>query len=112
MKATSPPRRTLTSDTDLRNKRRKLSPYERATVASDQEWRCNACGVLFKALWHVDHIVRLSDGGADERENMQALCADCHADKTAVEALSGCIRVVRLSQQQTCHPDQEMNECT
>lgn len=57
----------------------------RATVASRQMWRCNTCGVLFKALWHVDHVVRFSDGGGDTLDNMQALCADCHADKTAVE---------------------------
>lgn len=65
--------------------RRTLTPYQRALVASGQEWRCNHCSVLFKALWHVDHVLPLADGGPDELDNMQALCADCHATKTAEE---------------------------
>lgn len=66
-------------------KRRALTPYQRASVAAAQEWRCSACDVLFKALWHVDHVLPLADGGADTLDNMQALCADCHMDKTADE---------------------------
>lgn len=66
-------------------KRKSLTPYQRASVAAAQEWRCNACGVLFKALWHVDHVVPLADGGADDLKNMQALCAICHCDKTSEE---------------------------
>jgi len=66
--------------------RRKLTPYERASVAAGQGWRCQTCRALFKALWHVDHVTPLVDGGADSRGNMQALCAECHADKTAAEA--------------------------
>lgn len=45
-----------------------------------------ACRALFKALWHVDHVTPLADGGADAPDNMQALCAECHGDKTAREA--------------------------
>ena len=66
-------------------RRRTLTPYQRQLVASSQKWCCNACGTLFRALWHVDHVVPLADGGPDELGNMQALCADCHADKTSDE---------------------------
>lgn len=65
--------------------RSRLTPYQRASVAAAQLWRCNYCRVLFKALWHVDHVVPLADGGMDDPCNMQALCADCHATKTAAE---------------------------
>jgi len=33
----------------------------------------------------VDHIVRLEDGGTDAETNLQSLCHDCHARKTARE---------------------------
>lgn len=33
-----------------------------------------------------DHIVPLIDGGTDDDENIQGLCDDCHAAKTAREA--------------------------
>ena len=31
----------------------------------------------------VDHIHALVNGGKDERDNMQGLCHECHASKTA-----------------------------
>lgn len=31
----------------------------------------------------VDHIQQLADGGSNEDENLELLCRDCHADKTA-----------------------------
>jgi 5-methylcytosine-specific restriction endonuclease McrA len=66
--------------------RKKLTPFERQCVAAHQSWRCNTCRVLFGPLWHVDHVKPLCDGGDDASNNMQALCADCHAAKTAMEA--------------------------
>lgn len=33
----------------------------------------------------TDHIVALVNGGSDNEENLQRLCADCHKDKTAVD---------------------------
>lgn len=76
---------------DLKHKyksvtRKKLSPFERQCIASQQAWRCNTCRVLFGPLWHIDHVKPLCDGGDDASDNMQALCADCHASKTAMEA--------------------------
>lgn len=69
-----------------RRARKALTPHQRCSVAAGQGWRCNDCRVLFKALWHVDHVVPLADGGADGAANMQALCAECHGGKTAGEA--------------------------
>jgi 5-methylcytosine-specific restriction protein A len=42
---------------------------------------CRMCGR--EASEHVDHIVARAKGGSDERENLQGLCASCHARKTA-----------------------------
>ena len=40
------------------------------------------------AAYQVDHIVPLAMGGPDSFENLQALCPNCHADKTQQEAIS------------------------
>jgi len=42
----------------------------------------------------VDHIVQAADGGTDEDHNLELLCHDCHADKTAAEG--GKRRKVRI----------------
>ncbi len=44
---------------------------------------CQVCGA---PAHHVDHIVPAVDGGSDDDENLQALCALHHSAKTAREA--------------------------
>lgn len=34
---------------------------------------------------HVDHIVPKAKGGTDDEINLQAIAAECHAEKTAIE---------------------------
>ena len=48
---------------------------------------CAECRRLGRvtAATEVDHIVRLQDGGTDHPSNLQSLCHDCHALKTANE---------------------------
>lgn len=51
--------------------------------------RCNWCFVS-DATFHVDHIVRLIDGGPPTDEsNLQILCEECHKAKSAAERLVG-----------------------
>jgi 5-methylcytosine-specific restriction protein A len=53
-----------------------------------QEPLCRACreqGVVTAAT-DLDHIVPKAEGGTDDPANLQALCADCHKDKTARES--------------------------
>ena len=42
---------------------------------------CKAKGKVTPAV-EVDHIVALVNGGEDNHENRQALCSECHAEKT------------------------------
>ena len=54
-------------------------------------WRdgatCRLCKETLGDLrWQCDHIVPLWDGGSNDMENLQALCANCHAEKTILEA--------------------------
>lgn len=60
----------------------------RRKVWSEQDGLCKACGIMiyYPSGFELDHIVPLIDGGKDERENMQALCVTCHAEKTKKEA--------------------------
>lgn len=37
----------------------------------------------------VDHIQPKAEGGTDDLENLQAICAECHAAKTAAEGRRG-----------------------
>lgn len=57
---------------------------------------------------HWDHIVPLWEGGADTEANLQGLCVDHHAEKTAAELLrrlgtGGGVEAKRVSAQ-TPHP--------
>lgn len=45
---------------------------------------CQAESVV-KASEEVDHRVPLEQGGSDDDGNLQGLCHDCHAAKTAAE---------------------------
>ena len=75
------------------------------TVSADQHdrcvgfWMCEEVGdgkAVNQCPWgeravplaaqQLDHIIRVADGGSDERDNLQMLCACCHAMKSAAEA--------------------------
>ena len=40
---------------------------------------------VYRLAADLDHIVPLADGGTDDKDNLQVLCACCHAIKTACE---------------------------
>jgi hypothetical protein len=42
--------------------------------------RCACCGTDKKLVW--DHIIPLSNGGSNRRENLQRLCRRCNASKS------------------------------
>ena len=53
-------------------------------------WRdgatCRLCKEELGDLrWQCDHIVPLWDGGSNDMKNLQALCANCHSEKTILE---------------------------
>jgi len=48
------------------------------------------CEICKKArATEVDHIRPVSSGGTDDLDNLQGLCADCHAKKSSNEGLIG-----------------------
>lgn len=44
---------------------------------------CKACGRAWST--EVDHVIPKEQGGTDHEANLQGLCHNCHADKTAKE---------------------------
>lgn len=50
-----------------------------------EEPTCAGCGADGQPTDHADHIVPRSQGGTDERENYQRLCASCNARKARAE---------------------------
>ena len=55
----------------------------RALALVRDMWQCQVCSSVIATPRHahVDHIVPKSRGGSDSLENLQTLCASCHAKK-------------------------------
>ena len=66
-------------------RRRRVTERVKKQVAADQEWKCSSCSCLLSSAYQIDHIVPLWKTGSNERENLTALCANCHALKTQRE---------------------------
>ena len=73
--------------------RHRLTPLQRTKLAFAQQYRCAACDSLLEPLFHIDHIIPLSHGGTNNRANLQALCIDCHIEKTQLEATHKTARI-------------------
>ena len=63
-------------------KRRAFTPETKELVLRRQNHRCNECGGS-PNNWDFDHIGSRADNSPS---NCQALCLDCHRDKTRREA--------------------------
>ena len=65
---------------DLRYQARK----HRKAVGDSQNWRCVYChkDVSGKGKAHLDHIMPISQGGTNDRDNLQILCRRCNIRKS------------------------------
>lgn len=79
------PREVLDAEWEVPKILRKPIPlWMRAAIYRAAGHRCVYCkhGPPYRKL-HIDHVVALANGGADEPENMVAACADCNLTKKA-----------------------------
>lgn len=62
-----------------------IPKYIRKDVYDENKGICAHCGkhMDYDAEFTVDHIIPLSKGGTNERENYIALCDDCNKDKNS-----------------------------
>jgi len=67
--------------------KRKTSEATKKQVAASQRWTCGLCLELLSSSFEVDHTVPLWNNGTDVRENLRALCSNCHSQKTQKEAV-------------------------
>ncbi len=65
--------------------KRSVSETKKKYVASQQNWTCNKCNEKLNHTFEVDHKVRLEYGGTNEVSNLEALCRECHGQKTSFE---------------------------
>ena len=65
--------------------KRSVSETKKKFVASQQNWKCNKCENKLNHTFEVDHVKRLENGGTNEVSNLEALCRECHGQKTSFE---------------------------
>jgi 5-methylcytosine-specific restriction endonuclease McrA len=61
-------------------------------IAYHQNYCCNICSEMLPSAWCVDHILPLHMGGGNQQDNLQVICANCHAGKTQAEAIDRAAR--------------------
>ena len=64
-----------------KKKRRAFSEDTKQFVLNRQDYHCNICGTSMQ-YWDFDHIGSRNDNSP---ENCQALCLNCHREKTVSE---------------------------
>jgi hypothetical protein len=65
--------------------KRSVSETKKKYVAAQQDWKCGHCQNQLDHTYEIDHRVRLEYGGANDVDNLLALCRNCHGKKTASE---------------------------
>jgi len=72
---------------DSKATRAALSKRERFEILKRDGYMCQICGRSQRdgVKLHVDHIVPVSAGGSNDRENLQALCEDCNLGKSNLD---------------------------
>lgn len=60
----------------------------RLTILARDSYLCQPCLTKGRPTpaTQVDHIIAKAQGGTDDADNLQAICTDCHKDKTADES--------------------------
>lgn len=71
----SPPREL----SDKEKVRRSFNKINKKVILERDAYRCKNCN-SFKNL-HVDHIIPVCEGGTNDFENLQTLCATCNLKK-------------------------------
>ena len=61
-----------------------MPPHLKRIVLHRADYACQSCGNRGRKL-ECDHVIPLSDGGGKGIDNLQALCVECHHDKTQRE---------------------------
>ncbi len=77
-----PPQTKRMMNSGLNTSKRSVSETKKKYVAAQQNWKCFKCNQQLKATFEVDHRIELRYGGTNHISNLEALCVECHKDKT------------------------------
>ena len=67
--------------------KRSVSETKKKYVAAEQDWKCARCQEQLKATFEIDHKRDLRYGGTNHISNLEALCRNCHGNKTMLSNL-------------------------
>lgn len=65
--------------------KRTLRESDKKIVACNQKWHCAACKELLPSTYQIDHVIPFSISADDTITNLEALCPNCHSQKTQRE---------------------------
>ena len=63
------------------------SKTEIAAILKTQGGKCAYCRAPLRTRFHVDHIIPLARGGANDRRNLQLTCRSCNQRKGALDPM-------------------------
>jgi hypothetical protein len=66
---------------------RSVSETKKKYVASQQQWKCGKCQRTLDAAYQIDHKLALYKGGTNNIDNLEALCRNCHGEKTVYDKI-------------------------
>ena len=71
----------------MSSKIRKVRESVKKNVAYNQGYKCFECKNILPPSYQIDHIIPHSISADDNINNLQALCSNCHSNKSQREAL-------------------------
>ena len=75
-------------DTLGKVKRVMFTKEQRNQILDSQNGKCNKCDEKI-TRFHIDHMIPLASNGTNDIDNLQALCLNCHMEKTRNEQENG-----------------------
>ena len=80
-------------------------PASRQALLSEQDHQCKLCAAPITATTcELDHIVPVHQSFAAQAQNLQALCLECHRNKTALESSHATTLESRFSRRPSSAP--------
>lgn len=86
-----------------RNRKARMRNADGAHTAADvadilrlQKGKCAYCRTRLGGKYHVDHVLPISKGGSNGRENLQITCEGCNLRKSDIDPVTFATRLGRL----------------